>query len=342
MTMLQRREWNSRTAANPLVWLLVSGCLCAQFPMPTSVAPNQVVVFGPSVPITVTGTGFSSNDVVALLDSGWTSIYPLATTYVDSMTLTAVIPASVLTTPLWAAAGGSIGVSPGGLTPPALSVPLHFFMPYAQITSMTPASALAGSGPVTLSLTGNYYLSGSLVRFDGQDFPANVTSLTELTVVIPASLLSSPRVVQVRVSNQPNSCFGPQWGTEDPEPFTILSAQFDGTVTCSAIPNGVDVSLSVTNGTPGAFYQMLVAAAHPNVAPMGPFFGINLTYHELLVEVGNPPFAGLLDSMGAANQVLPLPGLNCPLNVTVDVVTLQFSPTTGRLLQTDTAQTLNL
>jgi hypothetical protein len=92
--------------------------------------------------------------------------------------------------------------------------------PLPVLTSISPNSAVAGSDPVTLALTGSGFVAASQVRWN--DVPlASVTfnSPTSLTAVIPAAHLAAPGTATVTVVNP-----APGGGTSARQTFTITAA----------------------------------------------------------------------------------------------------------------------
>lgn len=92
--------------------------------------------------------------------------------------------------------------------------------PLPVLDSISPSSAVAGSGPVTLALTGSGFVAASEVRWNGVPL-ASVTfnSSTSLTAVIPAANLAAPGTASVTVFNP-----APGGGTSAPQTFTITAA----------------------------------------------------------------------------------------------------------------------
>ena len=92
--------------------------------------------------------------------------------------------------------------------------------PLPVLTSISPNTAVAGSYPVTLELTGSGFVAASQVRWN--DVPlASVTfdSSTSLKAVIPAANLAAPGTASVTVVNPE-----PGGGTSAPQTFTITAA----------------------------------------------------------------------------------------------------------------------
>lgn len=105
----------------------------------------------------------------------------------------------------------------GGNNILTLVVPGSGSNPLPVLDAISPASAPAGSGPITLSLTGSGFIAASEVRWNGSPL-AGVTlnSSTSLSVSVPASLLANPGTASVTVSNP-----SPGGGTSAAQTFTI-------------------------------------------------------------------------------------------------------------------------
>ncbi len=89
--------------------------------------------------------------------------------------------------------------------------------PVPVLAAISPNTAVAGSGPLTLALTGSGFIPASDVRWNGTSLPGvTYVSPTSLTVTIPAAHLTSPGTAAVTVVNP-----SPGGGTSSPQTFTI-------------------------------------------------------------------------------------------------------------------------
>jgi streptogramin lyase/PKD repeat protein len=70
-----------------------------------------------------------------------------------------------------------------------------------MISALTPASAISGSGPFTLTVDGMGFASGSVVTWNGSPRPTTFVSDTRLTAAIPASDVTATGSAQVTVVN---------------------------------------------------------------------------------------------------------------------------------------------
>ncbi|MBV9850569.1 MAG: IPT/TIG domain-containing protein [Armatimonadetes bacterium] len=143
--------------------------------------------------LTVNGTNFTSASVVYFGDRA------LATTFVNATTLTATVPASALTHPRTVEVfvyngrrnGGSSNALPFTITP--ANAP--------TLISLSATSAVAGSGPLTLTVTGTNFISTSVVYFGREALATIFVNATTLTATVPAGALAYPGQVPVVVSN---------------------------------------------------------------------------------------------------------------------------------------------
>jgi len=87
------------------------------------------------------------------------------------------------------------------------------------LTSLTPATAVAGASSVTVTLKGSGFSSASQVRWDGADLPTTFVSNTQLTAVVGASRLAGFAAAEITVHSPP-----PGGGTSQPALFTVFGA----------------------------------------------------------------------------------------------------------------------
>ncbi|MFB3917713.1 MAG: IPT/TIG domain-containing protein [Terriglobales bacterium] len=183
-----------------------------------SISPTSVVAGSADVLLTITGSNFGStrhNFSQAVWSSNGNQT-PLATTFVSSTQLTAVVAANLLTSPVAAQVFVQTGDPMGDLSPrksgsagfTVTALPVGA----ATITAISPASATAGSSDITLTITGD--------NFDNQRFHTSMVGWStnptdthccntwlqttfvrsnELVAVIPAALLQTPVTAQVFV-----------------------------------------------------------------------------------------------------------------------------------------------
>jgi IPT/TIG domain len=186
-----------------------------------SISPATAAVGSPDFTLTITGLqqfSFTSgthkfNEAVWSANGSDT---PLATTFVSSSQITAIVPSALLTSPVEAKVHVEIWDRQGD-APEAISssVPFSVTIPSTgtlSITSISPSTVAAGSPDVTIAITGSNFDHQFLhtsVAFWSTD-PNNlhehgimlVTTFVngnQLTALIPAALLEQPVSVQVLV-----------------------------------------------------------------------------------------------------------------------------------------------
>ncbi len=161
-------------------------------PAVEAILPSGAIAGDPTLTITLRGRGFVSGAVVRL---GGAS---LMTTFGSQTELTAVVPASALTTsgerPITV-----VNPAPGG----GESGPLPFTVsnPVPAISSATPSSANVSDAPFVLTLRGSGFNSATQVTFDGVAAMVTVVSASEIRVSVSAAMVPAGGSKLVRVTN---------------------------------------------------------------------------------------------------------------------------------------------
>lgn len=171
----------------------------ADNPAPTlnSINPNSVNAGNPEFTMNLYGLNFK-NGATAY----WQGT-PLTTYYGDASYISAVVPASLLTT------AGTYNVtvvnpSPGGGTSGAVGFTVNAVgNPAPTITQLIPASATNGSADTPLQVIGpGNFVSGATISLNGTAVATTYIGTGELRATIPAALLSTAGVnVTVTVTN---------------------------------------------------------------------------------------------------------------------------------------------
>jgi hypothetical protein len=99
------------------------------------------------------------------------------------------------------AAGCGGGSSAGTGTPPVNPAPPVQIAGAPTITAVTPSSATTGGGPLTITVAGTGFVSGSVVEWNKAALPTTFASSTSLSAVLPASDLQSGSVNAITVTN---------------------------------------------------------------------------------------------------------------------------------------------
>jgi len=163
----------------------------AQTAFAGSLIPNSAVAGGPAFTLTVNGGSISSGAIVQ-----WNGT-PLATTYVSGLFahLTAQVPASLIATPGTA----NVTIVNPGASPSNAAVFTILPASPPTLASLSPTSATAGSGALTLTISGSNFISGATVLWNGSSLATTFVSSTQLTAQVPANLLTVAGTVVITV-----------------------------------------------------------------------------------------------------------------------------------------------
>ena len=163
-------------------------------PLPAvgSLAPASALVGGADFTLTVNGSGFNTASVVRWNGSD------RATAFVSATQLTA----EVLATDLETTGGKAVTVfnpAPGG----GESAPLTFTVnnPAPTASALAPTNAVAGSGALTLTVTGTNFNAASVVRWAGSDRVTSYVSATQLTAAVTTADVAAAGTYPVTVFN---------------------------------------------------------------------------------------------------------------------------------------------
>ena len=156
--------------------------------------------------VTVTGTNFTGATVLTLNGVAITGF-----TVVDATTITFVVPTGATSGTIAVTTGGGTATSAGTFT---VIVP----NPVPTVSSLAPATAVAGSVGFTLTVNGTGFVAGSVVNFNGVALPTTLVSATQLTAAVPASAVATAGTYNVTVTNP-----APGGGTSAAATFTVTT-----------------------------------------------------------------------------------------------------------------------
>jgi hypothetical protein len=161
-------------------------------PTITSLSPASIPagITTPSFTLTVNGTGF----VAGQTSVEWNGA-PVPVMVSSPTQLTASVPGNLLASPGTA----SITVSILGV----YSAPATFTItPGAPVVlSWVPSAVTAGGPAFTLTASGNHFVSGSVVQWNGSPLTTTFVSATQLQAAVPASLIAAPGRAVLTVLN---------------------------------------------------------------------------------------------------------------------------------------------
>src|SRR5207249_11769611 len=205
-------------------------------PTISSISPTCTGAGSPQFTLTVNGP---NNDFIQGDTVYWNGS-PLVTTFQDSRTLTATVPAALIATPGTASITvGGCGATSGGVTFTISAMP--------SITSLSPTCANAGDSQFTLTVNGTNFVSTSIVNWNGSALATTFVSSTQLTATVPANNIATP-------GNFPITVVSPCGGTSNAITFPVDdTASITSSLTASATL-GTPFSYQITaNNTPTSF-----------------------------------------------------------------------------------------
>ncbi len=147
-----------------------------------SLIPSSAPVGSPSLNVTITGTGFANGNKALFNGS------PIPTTFVSTTQLIVTISAALLNS----AGSSTVSVNDSNL--------LTFIAVAPVINSLSPTSTGVGSS-FTLTVTGAHFVNGSTVHFNGTALATTFVNSTQVTAVVPASLVGVSGTAVVTVFN---------------------------------------------------------------------------------------------------------------------------------------------
>lgn len=221
-------------------------------PTITSISPASANSGNPNFTLTVNGSGFLNGAIVDFNNSTTFRGNALATTFVSSTQLTAVVPASAITLP------GPFTVNV--LNPVPTVGPSNFVnftvnlgvYPVPVLGFINPTTIIAGSLPFNIIAACQDCASVAVLNFNSVSKPSNVSNSfnfpypQNVTATISTADISTAGTVQVTLSNPP-----PGGGASAPLPFVITQPTVVPNITSvnpATFPAGLPASLTV-NGT---------------------------------------------------------------------------------------------
>jgi hypothetical protein len=159
-------------------------------PRITTLNPTTVVARSVGFDLLVNGSGFSGNSVVRFNGDD------LPTTYISPSQLSAAVPASsILFT--GAVTVQVVNPSPGGGSSNSRS--LTIAAPASLITGLTPFQTLSGGPAFTLTVNGEGFIPGAVIRVKGEDRATNRLSANQLTAQITAADIAQIGALSISV-----------------------------------------------------------------------------------------------------------------------------------------------
>jgi len=169
------------------------------FPKPTlkSISPTNITTNQPNpFTLTVVGSQFVQQSQIE-----WNGI-PLASTFVNTQQLTAVVPPSLYSVPGTATITVISPPPGGGTTTPGISLTISpTISGIPQISSISPTSVLTGGGSFTLRIFGSGFVALSNAAIGGSIRQTSFVNSSQVDAFVNSADISSSGVLQVTVIN---------------------------------------------------------------------------------------------------------------------------------------------
>ncbi len=179
-------------------------------PLITGLNPVSAIATGAAFTLTVNGSGFAQTATVQ-----WNGT-SLPSTYVAANQLTAYVAASLIAT----AGTANIIVDSNGASTAATTFAINA---PPSITTLSPASVIAGSGSFTLTVNGTGFVSGAQIQWNGAMLPTTFVSATQLTASVAGGLIANVGSVTILVNYSGASSAGATLPINGPPVITGLS-----------------------------------------------------------------------------------------------------------------------
>jgi hypothetical protein len=216
----------------------------SNMPIMRSISPTSVFVGTPGQTVTISGTNFFQDSQVMVNASG------RPTTFVSGTQITVQLSAADLSQV------GNQGLSvsnssEGNWTSNTINLTVAAANP--TLNSISPASATAGSTPITLTVTGSSFMTNSFVQVNGAAHSTTFVSGTELASALTAADLANAGSLSITVST-------PGGGTSGSLVFTVnnpvpgLSALSPASVVAGS--SGFNLTVTGSNFVPGSVVRV--------------------------------------------------------------------------------------
>jgi Putative Ig domain/IPT/TIG domain len=211
-----------------VVFAAATNALAAN-PTITSINPSCAIAGGPQFTLTVNGTNYDNTSVVR-----WNGAN-LATTFVSSTKLTAIVPAANIAT------AGTPPITVKNSTGSASNSVTFTIVAPPTISSLNPTCATAGGPGFTLTVNGTNFAAISTVNWNGTALATTFVSATQLTATVPAALIATAGTASVTVV----SC----GGTSNAQTFTIVNTPVitSPLTACGTIGVAFSYTITATN-----------------------------------------------------------------------------------------------
>jgi uncharacterized protein (TIGR03437 family) len=256
-------------------------------PVLSSISPTTALAGAAAITLTLNGSNFVPGATAYFNGTA------LATTYVSTQQLTAILPANSLST------AGTYAVTAKNPDAAGLSAAQSFVVqavvvpnPTPTISSLSPNSTNAGAQALAVTIAGSGFIASSSVTFNGLLHAATFSSASQLSITLSSSDLATAGTFPVVVTNP-----SPGGGSSQPFNFTVTPAS----VTTGTIQAATNLSAATFTISGPATYSGSGTTWTQTNAPVGAYtitFGAVSGYTapaaqtQILVAGGTISFTG--------------------------------------------------
>jgi PKD repeat protein len=219
-----------------------------------------------------------------LIDAGNNTLVPLDVTDIDMDTDTAEILPFDLARQARFADLSSVADTGTGTAPIVDMGAYEMFEAVNNVpvlSGISPASAVAASGDLALTVTGSDFISGSTVRWNGADLATTYVSDTQLSATIPGGNLASVQTAQITV-------FTPEPGGGTSNVLAFFVTEATAGVTSQDVASGTDPSATSGAAAASASGDGLLVVAEYDANPGGtPSFSASGAYFDVYAAPDN-------------------------------------------------------
>ena len=271
-------------------------------PTVTSLSPSTAYVNSAGFTLTVNGTNFVSGALVY-----WNNV-ALTTTYVSSTKLTALVPASDLTSTnsAWVSVA-----NPGG----GYSGTVYFTVVGLDpsLSSASPSSVVAGTAPGAVVLSGNNFMDGAKVLWNGKPLPTTYLGSGQLQITPTTGELKAASIVQLSVSNPPPGGLSPAINFDVTYPAKVTALDIPANaLTWDPYAQRIYASLPSSYGTQGN----TIAVINPTTARVTGYYFAGSEPNQLALSSDSKYLYVGLNGNGSV-QRLVLPGFTQDIDVSL-------------------------
>jgi len=216
----------------------------SNMPIMRSISPSSVFVGTPGQTVTINGSNFFQDSQVMVNGSG------RPTTFVSGTQITVQLSAADMSQVGNQALTVS-NSSEGNWTSNTMNFTVAAANP--TLSSISPSSATAGSGPISLSVTGSSFMTNSFVQVNGAARSTTFVSSTQLATTLSAADLANSGSISVSVSTPGGGSSGALVFTVN-NPVPGLSGLSPSSVVAAS--PGFNLTVTGSNFVPGSVVQV--------------------------------------------------------------------------------------